>query len=68
MFDINGNKINIGDKVCYIYGKNSDSKLKVGYVTKIYPSKKFGIEEECSVDGNAHIFPYRLMKIVKERG
>ena len=61
MKDINGIELKVGDKVCYVHGKNASARLKVGTVTKIYEG---GIEgEECSVDGNAHIYHFRVMKI-----
>ena len=63
MLDINGIELAIGDKVCYVQGKNSDARLAIGNITKIYPSKHYGIDEECSVDGNAHILPFRIMKL-----
>lgn len=61
MKDVNGNKLNIGDKVVYVHGKNSSACLRTGYITKFYKSH-FG-EDECSVDRNAHILSYRIMKL-----
>lgn len=66
MVDINGTELKVGDEVCYVYGKNASAKLKIGNITKIYPSRQHGIDEECSVDGNAHIYPSRIMRIKNE--
>ena len=66
MIDINGKELKVGDKVCYVYGKNASAELKVGNITKIYPSKQYGMDEECSVDGNAHIYQNRIMKLESE--
>lgn len=63
MKDINGVDLNVGDKVCYVEGKNSSARLAIGHITKIYPSKQYKIDEECSVDGHAHILPFRIMKL-----
>lgn len=61
MTDVKGIELNIGDKVVYVHGKNSDARLRTGNITKIYKSH-YG-DEECSVDGNAHIKSFRVMKL-----
>ena len=61
MKDCKGNELQIGDEVVYIHGKNSDARLKTGKITKIYAGQYKG--EECSVDGNAHILSFRVMKL-----
>lgn len=58
MKDILGRELKVGDIVAYVYSKNSSAKLKVGSITKIYDNDK-----ECSVDGNAHIYDFRVLKI-----
>lgn len=58
MKDINGIELKVGDSVVYVYGKNSNASLAIGRVTKIYSNNK-----ECSVDGNAHIYDFRIMKL-----
>lgn len=66
MKDIQGNELNVGDKVCYLQGKNSSANLAIGNITKIYTSKKYMVDEECSVDGHAHILPSRILKLPNE--
>lgn len=60
MHDINGSELHIGDKVAYIYGKNTDCRLAIGNITNIY-QKKYGTSYECSVDGNPHILSKRVL-------
>ena len=61
MKDCKGRELQIGDEVAYVHGKNSDARLQTGKVTRIYAGR-YG-REECSVDGNAHIFSFRVMKM-----
>ena len=61
MKDINGITLQIGDKVAYVHGKNSDATLKTGTITKFY--KGHSNADECSVDGNPHIRESRIMKL-----
>lgn len=58
MKDILRRELKVGDVVAYVYGKNSSAKLNIGNITKIYDNDK-----ECSVDGNAHIYDFRILKI-----
>ena len=58
MKDILGRELKVGDLVAYVYGKKASAKLKVGNITKIYDNDK-----ECSVDENAHIYDFRILKI-----
>lgn len=58
MKDCKGNELKVGDLVVYVHGKNSNACLATGNVTKIYANDK-----ECSVDGNAHIYNFRVMKL-----
>jgi len=58
MKDCKGNELKVGDSVVYVHGKNSNACLATGNVTKIYSNDK-----ECSVDGNAHIYYFRVMKL-----
>lgn len=60
MLDCKGKELHIDDEVVYAYGKNSDARLLTGKVSKIYPGRK---GEECSVDSNAHILSFRIMKL-----
>lgn len=61
MKDINGITLNIGDTVVFVKGKNNDASLATGKITKFY--KGHFNDEECSVDGNAHIKEHRIMKL-----
>ena len=63
MNDIKGKKLEIGDDVVFIKGKNSSAEIGTGKITKIYPSSQYGEGEECSVGGQAHIYSYRVMKL-----
>lgn len=58
MFDCKGNRLEIGDNVVYVRGKNAAAGLETGHITKIYAN-----DSECSVDGYAHIYNFRVMKI-----
>ena len=60
MVDVKGNELHIGDEVVFVLGKNKSASLATGKVTKIYQGHS---EEECSVDGNAHILSNRVMKL-----
>ena len=61
MKDCNGNELNIGDKVVYIHGKNTDARLNIGIITKFY-TNRFG-SEECSVGSATYILRKRVMKL-----
>lgn len=61
MKDCKGNELNFGDNVVYVKGKNTSARLETGTITKFYKNH-FG-EDECSVDGNAHILSFRVMKL-----
>nr|DAL51818.1 MAG TPA_asm: phnA-like protein [Caudoviricetes sp.] len=61
MIDCKGNELNIGDKVVYIHGKNSDSRLQTGFITKFY--KSYYGRDECSVGKATHILSHRVMKL-----
>lgn len=61
MKDFLGNDLQIGDKVVFVYGKNSGATLLTGTVTKFY-TNKYG-KDECSVDSNTHIISSRIMKL-----
>lgn len=61
MTDCKGKELQIDDEVVYVHGKNSDARLATGKVTKIYPGRYKN--EECSVDGTAHILSFRVMKL-----
>lgn len=65
MTDYKGNELNIGDEVVYVYGKNSYAGLETGKITKFYKNH-FG-EDECSVDGNTHIFKSQNYEIKIDR-
>lgn len=58
MKDCKGNELKVGDSVVYVHGKNSSACLATGNVTKIYSNDK-----ERSIDGNAHIYDFRVMKL-----
>ena len=58
MKDINGRKLNVGDRVVFIAGASRNPILKIGTITKIYENNK-----ECSVDGNAHVYNNRVMLV-----
>ena len=58
MIDCKGNKLNIGDEVVYIHGKNSDSRLQTGFITKFYKSY-YGRD----VGKATHILSHRVMKL-----
>ena len=60
MKDINGVELNIGDKVVYLRGKNSDASLATGEITKFY---KGYYGDECSVSNHSHITSSRIMKL-----
>ena len=59
--DCNGNKLEIGDYVVYIRGKNSGAFLDTGKVTKFYKDR-YGTDE-CSVGSQTHIIKSRIMKL-----
>lgn len=61
MKDCKGKDLMIGDSVVYVHGKNSDAHLETGTVTKFY--KGHFSDDECSVDGTAHIKSSRIMKL-----
>lgn len=61
MIDCKGNELNIGDKVVYIHGKNSGSRLQTGFITKFY--KNYYGYDECSVGKTTHILSHRVMKL-----
>lgn len=65
MKDAFGNKLKVGDKVVFVYGKNRSACLETGKITKIYinPHNCPGEKEECSVDNHAHILSFRVAKI-----
>lgn len=63
MVDYEGNKLEIGDKVVYIHGKNSVAYLETGYITNFY--KGYFGKEECSVGKATHILSHRIMKLSK---
>ena len=56
-----GNELHVGDYVVYVRGKNASAELATGHVTKIYENNK-----ECSVDGYAHVYDFRVMKLIQE--
>lgn len=58
MFDCKGNELHVGDNVVYIRGANASAMLETGHITKIYTNNK-----ECSVDGYAHVYDFRVMKL-----
>ncbi len=60
MTDVKGNELNVGDKVAFVKGKNTNASIATGEVTKIYQGR---YEEECSVNGNAHILSFRVLKL-----
>lgn len=60
MKDVNGNVLSVGDEVVFVQGKNGSARIATGKVTKIYNGHR---SEECSVDGNTHILPHRVMKL-----
>lgn len=66
MIDVFGNKLNIGDEVAFVSGKNKDAKLDKGKITKFY--KGYFNRDECSVDNNPHILSWRIAKISKLKG
>ena len=53
--------MHVGDHVVYVRGKNASAELATGHVTKIYENNK-----ECSVDGYAHVYDFRVMKLIQE--
>ena len=61
MVDCKGNKLNIGDEVVFIQGKNSIAELNTGKITKFYTNRY--VEDECSVDSQSHILSFRIMKL-----
>ena len=61
MVDCKGNELNIGDKVVYVHGKNTNASLQTGTVSKFY--KGCLGRDECSVDGATHILSHRIMKL-----
>lgn len=61
MKDINGNLLQIGDRVAYVRGKNSDASLATGIITKFYKGRCNA--EECSVDSHPHIKESRILKL-----
>lgn len=61
MFDCKGNELHVGDYVVYVRGKNADAGLETGHITKIYEN-----DIECSVDGYAHVYNFRVMRLIQE--
>lgn len=58
MKDFEGKDLKVGDEVIFIYGANGTKSLRRGKISKIYAN-----DEECSVDGCAHIAYFRISKI-----
>lgn len=58
MFDCKGNELHVGDHVVYVRGANTTARLETGHITKIYAN-----DYECSVDGYAHVYNFRVMKL-----
>ena len=61
MVDVFGNKLDIGNQVVFVDGKNSRASINRGAITKFYKSR-YG-EDECSVDSKTHILTNRIAKI-----
>lgn len=61
MVDTKGNTLQIGDKVAFVRGKNSDASIDIGTVQKFYKGQ-FN-REECTVDGHSHIGSNRVLKL-----
>lgn len=61
MKDVKGNELQIGDKVVFVKGKNTDASIDVGFVKKFYKGS-FG-HDECSVDSQSHVRSNRILKL-----
>lgn len=61
MLDTKGNVLQIGDKVAFVRGKNSDASIDIGVVQKFY--KGTFNNDECTVDGHSHIRSNRILKL-----
>lgn len=66
MKDALGKELQVGDKVVFVYGANANSRLMIGTVNKIYVTKSYNHEEECTVNASAHVRSFRVMKLDEE--